>query len=534
MAIFRAFGKTLRLFRLVAFVRLLGAQESLLPPDFHRQAPLMLRVLRRVLIIGAMRFDDAKKDGNQKRGKTLSDKLQKLGSIYIKLGQSLATRPDIIGAEMAADLQHLQDQLPPFDDTEVQRILTDELDVPRDEYFTKFSAPIAAASIAQVHRATLKDGTDVAVKLLRPNIAQKLNAELEVFFWVAKWVEKLMPASRRIRPVAGVQALADSVKLELDLRLEAAALSEMSENIHADEKFRVPEVVWSGTGRRMLTMHWVDGVKLSDIAGLKKVGHDLPDLAQRLLQNFLTHALRDGFFHGDMHQGNLLVEDNGHLVAIDLGIMGRLDQDSRRFLAEIIYGFITRDYQKLAEVHFEAGYVKDDKNKEAFAQALRAIGEPISGQGADDISMAKLLAQLFDVTEQFDMEAQPQLLLLQKTMVVTEGVARSLDPKLNIWAIAEPVVSKWLKTEIGPEAILKDALGGLRGLQKSAKQLAALPDTLALATRNQQALAEILTPEGLKLHPDMRPNPKIRQVFWGLILLVLSGILGMLIFGNLV
>lgn len=522
-----------RLFRLLSFVRLLAAQDSLLPPDFNRQAPLSIRILRKLLIFGAPRFDSSSDSSSTARGKALSARLQKLGPTYIKLGQSLATRPDIIGFEMAADLQHLQDRLPPFDDKEVQRILAEELDTPRDDYFAEFGAVIAAASIAQVHKAKLKDGTDVAVKLLRPGIEKELEAELKTFFWVACLIEKLVPSTRRIKPVAGVQTFADSVKLELDLRLEASALSEMGENTREDKDFRVPDVVWTGVGRHMLTMQWVDGVQLSNIEGIKKAGHDLPDLARLLLHAFLTHALRDGFFHGDMHQGNLMVEPDGGLVGIDLGIMGRLDPDSRHFLAEIIYGFITRDYQKIAEVHFEAGYVKNTKNMDAFAQALRSIGEPISGQEASGISMAKLLIQLFEVTEQFDMETQPQLLLLQKTMVVAEGVARSLDPKLNIWAIAEPIVGRWLKSEIGPEAVVKDALGGI---QNAAKQLSRLPDTLARAERNQKALENILTPDGLKLHPDMMPPQKPRRLIWGSIILslALSGLAIWLIFNYLI
>ncbi len=498
----------LRYIKLLRFARLLLAQNSLLPPDFHQKAPFWVRFGRGVLTFGAPNFDHQEKS---QRGQALSQRLQTLGPTYIKLGQSLATRPDIIGLELAQDLHYLQDQLPPFPNAQVEALLADQLDVPKEALFDDFEAPIAAASIAQVHQAKLKDGRRVAVKLLRPGIEKELAEELRSFFFLARLVERFVPSARRIRPVASVQTLADSVQLELDLRLEAAALSEMGENIAADPDFTVPEVIWEGTGRRMLTMHWMDGIKLSDIEGLKKAGHDLPTLARKLLQSFLTHALRDGFFHGDMHQGNLLVDSKSNLIGIDLGIMGRLDPDSRRFLAEILYGFITRDYQKIADVHFEAGYVQSTKNKDAFAQALRSIGEPISGQNADTISMARLLTQLFEVTEQFDMETQPQLLLLQKTMVVVEGVARSLDPKLNIWSIAEPVVRGWLNDELGPQAIVKDAVGGI---QKASRQLAKLPDTLALAERNQKALADILTEDGLKLHPDMYQNHKSARPIW--------------------
>lgn len=482
-----------RLFKLIRFLRLVAAQDSLLPPDFKQKAPWRVRVGRRLFTLGAPRYD------LQSRGQALSKHLQRLGPTYIKLGQSLATRPDIVGLQLAQDLQFLQDRLPPFDMAQVRAILDAELEQPFDEMFADFSEPVAAASIAQVHQAKLKDKTKVAVKILRPDVERELQAELDTFMLFARLVEKFVPAARRLRPVQAVQTLADSVKLEVDLRLEAAALSEMGDNTAGDKRFYVPPVIWEATGRRVVTMHWSDGVKASDIKKLKKAGHDMQDLARRLIQAFLTHALRDGFFHGDMHQGNLLIEADGTIVVIDLGIMGRLDPDSRRFLAEILYGFITRDYRKVAQTHFEAGYVPDSKNMEAFAQALRAIGEPIRGRDADGISMGRVLTQLFEVTEQFDMQTQPQLLLLQKTMVVVEGVARSFDPKLNIWDAADPVVSGWLKGELGPEAILKDAV---EGVQSAAKSLSRLPETLARAERNQQHLEQILTPDGLKLHPD--------------------------------
>jgi ubiquinone biosynthesis protein len=246
------------------------------------------------------------------------------------------------------------------------------------------------------------------------------------------------------------RTLEQTTKIEMDLRLEAAALSEIAENTAADPGFRVPSVDWERTGRDVLTMEWIDGVKMSDVEGLREAGHDLERLAANLIQSFLRHTLRDGFFHADMHPGNLFVEADGTIVAVDLGITGRLGKKERRFLAEILYGFITRDYRRVAEVHFEAGYVPRIHNVAAFAQAIRAIGEPIHGQPAETISMARLLTLLFEVTELFDMMTRPELLMLQKTMVVVEGVARTLDPAFNMWKTAEPVVGAWIRDNLGP------------------------------------------------------------------------------------
>ena len=288
-----------------------------------------------------------------------------------------------------------------------------------------------------------------------------------------------------LRPVDAIDTLARSINGETDFRMEAAALSEMGGNVETDKGFTVPPIIWEASGKRVLTMGWVDGVPASDIEALQKAGHDLSDLATRLLQIFLTLVLRDGFFHADMHQGNLLVQADGTVVAIDLGICGRLDADSRRYLAEILHGFITRDYVKLAEVHIEAGYVPAHHNKYEFAQALRSVGEPIRDRDADDISMGRVLNQLFAITEQFDMVTQPHLLLLQKTMVTVEGVARSFDPKVNIWDASETLVADWLRRQIGPEAVLRDVRDNGGRLLRSLRRL---PDTLDDIERGAAAL----------------------------------------------
>ena len=393
----------------------------------------------------------------------LSTALTRLGPSYVKLGQFLATRPDVVGAALARDLERLQDQMPPFAQTEAEAVVAASLGRPLAALFADFSPPVAAASIAQVHRATVATAGEpraVAVKVLRPGVERRFYADLAAFTFAAQHAENLSAEARRLRLIEVVDTLRRSVLVEMDFRLEAAALSEMAENTKADPDFRVPAVDWDRTSKEVLTLEWIDATPLSDRARLLAQGFDLRQLARALIQSFLRHALRDGFFHADMHPGNLFVDDDGRLIAVDFGIMGRLGAKERLFLAEILHGFITRDYRRTAEIHFEAGYVPPQHSIESFAQAIRAIGEPIHNRTAEDISMAKLLTLLFEVTGLFDMRTRPELLLLQKTMVVVEGVARSLDPKLDMWSTAEPVVREWMERHLGPAGRLENAALG--------------------------------------------------------------------------
>ncbi|MHA6645157.1 2-polyprenylphenol 6-hydroxylase [Mesorhizobium sp. A623] len=407
------------------------------------------------------------------RSDRLAKAVARLGPSYVKLGQFMATRPDVVGNDIALDLAMLQDKMHTFPKGEAIAAIEGSLGRPVGELYANFGDPVAAASIAQVHSAsvTLEDGQQtVAVKVIRPGVRRRFAHDLESFFLAARLQEKYIPSSRRLQPVAVTQTLAQTTRIEMDLRLEAAALSELGENTKDDPGFRVPSVDWERTGRDVLTMEWIDGIKMNDVAGLAAAGHDLKAIAANLIQSFLRHTLRDGFFHADMHPGNLFVEEGGTIVAVDLGIAGRLGKKERRFLAEILYGFITRDYLRVAEVHFEAGYVPRQHNVAAFAQAIRAIGEPIHGQPAETISMAKLLTLLFEVTELFDMQTRPELVLLQKTMVVVEGVARTLDPAFNMWKTAEPVVGDWIRGNLGPRGLLSDAREGVGALVSLARQ----------------------------------------------------------------
>ncbi|HZT25823.1 MAG TPA: 2-polyprenylphenol 6-hydroxylase [Pseudolabrys sp.] len=431
----------------------------------------------------------------------LAAALTRLGPTYVKLGQFLATRPDVVGNDIARDLESLQDKMAPFPQAEAEAAVAAALDKPLTAVYASFGPAVAAASIAQVHRAEVEEHglrKPVAVKVLRPGIERRFRLDLAAFFFAARKAENFSLEAQRLRLVEVVSTLARSVAIEMDFRLEAAALSEMAQNTREDKGFRVPAVDWDRTAREVLTLEWIDGTPLHDHDALRAKGFDLPALGRAVIQSFLRHALRDGFFHADMHPGNLFVDDEGRLVAVDFGIMGRLGPKERRFLAEILWGFITRDYLRTAQVHFDAGYVPRHHSVESFAQAIRAIGEPIHNRTAEDISMAKLLTLLFEVTGLFDMRTRPELLLLQKTMVVVEGVARSLDPRLDMWSTADPVVREWIERNLGPIGKLEDAVEGAGEIGRFAAQV---PGLLGRAASLLDQLDDI-TRDGLVLSPD--------------------------------
>jgi ubiquinone biosynthesis protein len=404
----------------------------------------------------------------------------------------------VVGVALTRDLEMLQDKMPPFPQAEAEAAIAESFGRPLNALYANFGPAVAAASIAQVHKAEVEtaDGRrTVAVKVLRPGVERRFNADLRSFTSVARYAESVSAEARRLRLVEVVDTLRRSVALEMDFRLEAAALSEMAENTKNDPDFRVPAVDWDRTSKEVLTLEWIDATPLYDRARLQEKGFDLRQLAAALIQTFLRHALRDGFFHADMHPGNLFVDDEGRLVAVDFGIMGRLGAKERLFLAEILHGFITRDYHRTAEVHFQAGYVPPYHSVDSFAQAIRAIGEPIHSRTAEEISMARLLTLLFEVTSLFDMRTRPELLLLQKTMVVVEGVARSLDPKLDIWSTAAPVVREWMTRNLGPAGKLE---GAAEGASQVGRFVAQVPDLLMRGARLVEQL-DAITRDGLVL-----------------------------------
>ncbi|HVV93882.1 MAG TPA: 2-polyprenylphenol 6-hydroxylase [Hyphomicrobiales bacterium] len=523
----RTLSHLARLVRVTHALAREGVLELIDPTVLPRPAAVAIRLLRL--------FERPGAGGSASR---MSAALTRLGPSYVKLGQFLATRPDVVGPQLAAELEQLQDRMPPFGMEAAKDTIQRALGRPVEALFVSFSEPVAAASIAQVHAAVVRTAAGerrVAVKVLRPGVAQGFRRDLDTFYWVARLVERWYPAMQRLRPVAVVDTLARTVTVEMDLRLEAAALSEMAENTARDPGFRVPAVEWERTAREVLTLEWVDGIPLAHRDELIAAGFDVPALGRLLIQSFLRQAMRDGFFHADLHPGNLFVDAAGRLVAIDFGITGRLGPKERRFLAEILYGFIRRDYRRVAEVHFEAGYVPEDQSPEEFARALRAIGEPIHDRTAEEISMARLLNQLFEVTDLFHMRTRPELILLQKTMIVVEGVARRLDPHLDIGSASAPVVQEWIARNLGPAGIAAE-FG--RDLKTIVRVFGNLPELL-LQTERLMDLVEDRARSGFHLAVESAENlgnaqaraVRVQILAQWLTALALLAIAGALIFG---
>ena len=472
-----------KIFTLFKIARTLAVSDALkIIYKFHKP-PLFIRVFFKIFSIS---FDKTNSGNmNISDEERLCKSIQSMGTSFIKLGQFLSTRPDIIGDKLASNLEKLQDRVPPFPTDTAKQILKRNLGEENYNLIINFSEPVAAASIAQVHKAQINDnGTikDVAIKILRPNIKKIFNDQIEALMLLAYIIENLNNKTKRLRLVEVVFLLKQITNHEMDLRFEAAAANEYAENTKNDVGFSVPKIYWNFTSEEVLTLDWVEGISIRERNKLEEKNINIKLIASDVIQHFLRHAVRDGFFHADMHQGNLFINENGQIVPVDFGIMGRVDKVNRRFLAEILYGFIQRDYKKVAEVHILAGLVPKNTQMESLSQALRSIGEPIFGQKVKDISGGKLLKQLFDITEKFNMQTQPQLLMLQKTMVVVEGVARKLNPDTNIWDTSKPVLEKWLKETKDPISNLTDSL------KNTANAINKLPDLPEMMEKANQAL----------------------------------------------
>ena len=437
------------IFRLLKWGRTLAKHGALRGIEADPNTPPPVKRLARLARFGTF----------QPKQPDYAGAFQAIGPAAVKLGQSLATRPDLVGEEAAQNLLSLQDALPPVDFAEIEAVITSTFEAPIADLFVSIDPePVGAASIAQVHRAVTVDGRDVAVKVLRPGIRERFTKDIDTYEWAAAHLEAMGEEAKRLRPRLTIANFKRWSMRELDLRREAASASELADNMKGVDRYRIPGIDWDRTNGRVMTVEWVDGVKISETAQLETMGIDMPELAQRLVLSFLTQAIAGGYFHADMHQGNLFVEPDGTIVAIDFGIMGRIDRRARMWLAEILYGLTTGNYKRVAEIHFEAKYVPSYHDVGEFATALRAVGEPMRGKPVDELSVGQMLDGLFAITRDFDMQTQPHLLLLQKTMVMVEGIATQLNPQINMWDTSGPYVENWIRDELGPEAAIADRL----------------------------------------------------------------------------
>ena len=478
-----------RIINLVPALRAIISEESLIPKNNQNKVPFLFKTLKLLLFV--------KKNKNTDLSKTL----RKLGPTWIKLGQFLSTRPDIIGKDLSDKLKKLQDKVEPFTITKAKEILQKEFKEDYEDIFIEIMPSEAAASIAQVHKGKVKlnnEKYDVAVKILRPNIEREIKRDLRNFFVTAKIMERFSKEAKRLRLVEVVKTLAESLSMEIDLRLEAAAQSEIRENIINDDYFNVPDVYWDLTRKNILISDWVDAIQAKDMNKITEEGFNKKKIGKNILKTFLTTSIRDGLFHADMHQGNLFIEKEEKIIAVDFGIVGHLDFESKQYLNNILLGFINRDYDKIANVHFEAGYVPETEDKKKFAQALRSIGEPIQGKEASDISIGNLLTQLFEITNQFNMKTQPQLLLLQKTMVVVEGVAREYDPNLNIWTESEPILNELSKIDF----VNKFNFSTDEVVNRAKDIILNLPKNIDGVKKNINQMGKIIDYQGIKIHPE--------------------------------
>ena len=479
----------IHIWRLLKWGRTLARHGALRGIERDPNTPQQVRRLVRVARFGTV----------QPRVPDYSAAFQAIGPAAIKLGQTLATRPDLVGEEAAHNLLLLQDSLPPVPFEQIRREMERAYEQPLENLFAEIDPePVGSASIAQVHRGVTSDGKHVAIKVLRPGIRERFARDIDTYEWAAAHLEALGGEARRLRPRLTIANFKRWTNRELDLRREAASASELAESMRGFEGYCIPSIDWDRTNGRVMTIEWIDGIKIGDVEALRAAGHDLPQLASRLVLAFLTQAISGGFFHADMHQGNLFVRPDGQIVAIDFGIMGRIDRRARQWLAEILYGLTTGNYRRVAEIHFEAQYVPSYHSVDEFATALRAVGEPMRGKPVSELSVGQMLDGLFAITRDFDMQTQPHLLLPQKTMVMVEGIATQRPPEINMWDVSAPYVRSWIRDELGPEAALADRI------RTDFQTLLRLPDLV-------RRIEERFPPKGGA--PEQPPLPEIELVW---------------------
>ncbi len=477
------------IWRLLKWGRTLARHGALRGIEGDPNTPAPVKRLARIARLGTI----------QPKEPDYAGAFREIGPAAIKLGQTLATRPDLVGEEAAKNLLSLQDNLPPVPFEHIRQSIEASFEQPLENLWSEFDPePVGAASIAQVHRAVTTEGRQVAVKVLRPGVRERFAKDIDTYEWAAAHLESFGGEAARLRPRLTIANFKRWTLRELDLRREAASASELAEHMVGTEKYEIPGIDWDRTNGRVMTVDWVDGIKISNTEALIAAGHDMDELSSRLVLAFLKQAISAGFFHADMHQGNLFVKPDGTITAIDFGIMGRIDRQARMWLAEILYGLTTGNYKRVAEIHFEAQYVPSYHNVDEFATALRAVGEPMRGKPVSELSVGQMLDGLFAITRDFDMQTQPHLLLLQKTMVMVEGIATQLNPKINMWDVSAPFVRSWIRDELGPEAAIANRI------RTDTETLLGIP---ALVRR----IEERFPPKGGA--PEAPPLPKV-ELIW--------------------
>ena len=410
--------------------------------------------------------------------------LEALGPVFIKFGQTLSTRPDLLPEDIALELSKLQDQVPPFSGEIAMRLIETAYGGKLEDYFSEFnSVPVASASIAQVHFAKLGDGTEVAVKVLRPGIETIIARDVALLYTLARLAVRYWPDSRRLRPLEVVDEYNKVIHDEMDLMREGANASQLRANFIGSDLLYVPQIYWDYTRRSVLVMERISGIPISQVQALKECGIDMRRLAHNGVEIFFTQAFSHGFFHADMHPGNIFVAPDGQYRAVDFGIMGTLSDADKYYLAQNFLGFFHRDYHAIAAAHLQAGWVPATTRVDEFEAAIRAVCEPIFAKPLKDISFAKLVLRLFQTARRFNMDVQPQLVLLQKTLFNIEGLGRRLYPDLDLWVTAKPFLERWMREQLGPRAWLRSLK---RELPRWAKILPAFPNLLYETLQDKQ------------------------------------------------
>ncbi len=390
------------------------------------------------------------------RGERIRRTLEDLGPIFVKFGQILSTRRDLLPDDIAEELARLQDSVPPFPGDEAVAIIEKAYRQPINEVFAEFDrTPLASASIAQVHCARLLDGTEVVVKVVRPNIEPVIRRDLGLLYILAGNLQRFWSEGRRLRPLEVVAEFEKTLLDELDLMREAASAAQIRRNFLGSKMLYVPEVHWQHCRKSVMVMERIGGIPIGNIAAIREAGIDLKALSARGVEIFFTQVFRHNFFHADMHPGNIFVSPEGQYLAVDFGIVGTLSHEDQRYLAENFLAFFHRDYQRVAELHVESGWVPHDTRVDEFEAAIRTVCEPIFERPLAEISFGQLLLRLFQTARRFNMEVQPQLVLLQKTLLNIEGLGRQLYPELDLWQTAKPFLERWMSEQVGPRAALK-------------------------------------------------------------------------------